>query len=147
MQLFLLPLLERLAARQKAVRILDIGGAVPYWLPIANELERFGCQITLTNLTQTVAVLESAPDLFTFAVGDGRSLSYPSNSFDLIHSNSVIEHVGSWLDMRAMANEIRRLAPSYYVQTPNFWFHLRTTLSEAFLSLAAGTSQGTLDDA
>lgn len=123
----LIPLISAIHARKGAVRILDIGGSAPYWGPASRELERMNCEITLLNLDERRGYASAVAGNMHYEQGDGRHIDHPDNAFDLVHSSSVIEHVGdgggvSWLHIRAAANEIRRLAPSYYVQTPNFWF-------------------------
>ncbi len=108
------------------IRVLDIGGTKGFWLGVRDLWQHLPLEITIVNLG--AAAVDDPP----FLVRDGNacSLSYADNSFDLVHSNSVIEHVGVWKNMAAMAGEIRRLAPHYFVQTPNFWFpvepHYRT---------------------
>ena len=49
---------------------------------------------------------------------------FPSASFDVVFSNSVIEHVGGYENQRQMANEIRRVGRRFFVQTPNKRFPL-----------------------
>lgn len=47
---------------------------------------------------------------------------FADQSFDIVFSNSVIEHVTEWKRQQAMAAEIRRVGKSYWVQTPNRHF-------------------------
>ncbi|WP_025617726.1 class I SAM-dependent methyltransferase [Salinispora cortesiana] len=42
--------------------------------------------------------------------------------YDLVFSNSVLEHVGGYERRRRMAEAIRELAPEYWVQTPYRYF-------------------------
>lgn len=119
--------LRAMGSLGRPIRILDIGGVIPYWEGVGDLWAGLPLEITIINL--------GAPEVDRppFFVRDGNACSlpqYPDNSFDLVHSNSVIEHVGQWHEMSLMAREIRRLAPSYFIQTPNFWFpmepHYRT---------------------
>lgn len=105
-------------------RILDLGGRADYWARVGPAfLEAQDVEILCVNYTEAelYAGTGLGPRLKT-ALGDARALGYADGSFDLVHSNSVIEHVGGVADKRAFAGEVRRLAPAYYVQTPYFWF-------------------------
>lgn len=102
--------------------ILDLGGTARYWRVLPVEFLRSrNVRITLLNLQ--AETVDGDPDLFESVAGDACNLScFASGSFDLVHSNSVIEHVGSWQAMQAMADEMRRVGRAYYLQTPYFWF-------------------------
>jgi hypothetical protein len=112
-------LVDDILSKQKSCRILDIGGTPEYW-------ERFGNELDASRVDISVLNLAARPETFPHVkvlVGDARKMGqFNDLSFDVIHSNSVIEHVGRWDDMASMAQEVRRLAPRYFVQTPYFWF-------------------------
>jgi hypothetical protein len=122
-------LIDHVLARRENCRILDIGGEPSYWSNLADMLEGRQWQVTLVNLS-TFAVEDAR---LASVAGDARDLhTFDDMSFDVVHSNSVIEHVGRWSDMEAMANEVRRLAPNYFVQTPYFWFPVEPHCATAF---------------
>jgi SAM-dependent methyltransferase len=124
-----LELIDEVLLRRNACRILDIGGEPGYWAAVRDLLGPRHWHVTLLN--QVEYPVEEGQ--FASLVGDARDLSsFSDMSFDLVHSNSVIEHVGRWPDMRAMAGEVRRLAPGYFVQTPYFWFPVEPHCSTAF---------------
>ncbi|NJM55979.1 MAG: class I SAM-dependent methyltransferase [Verrucomicrobiae bacterium] len=112
--------IRAISARKGQCRIIDVGGREEYWRPILPALEEARARVTVINLEKTQP--KSGP-LFDFAYGDACNLSdFADGSFDLAHSNSLIEHVGQWRQMHACAGEIRRVATEYYVQTPYLWF-------------------------
>ena len=114
-------LLDEVMARNapgESCRILDIGGTAGYWEAFGAGLPWDRVSVTLTNLSAQ----ETRASSIRSVVADARSMAdFADGSFDLVHSNSVIEHVGQWRDMMAMAGEVRRLAPAYFVPTPYFW--------------------------
>jgi ubiquinone/menaquinone biosynthesis C-methylase UbiE len=76
--------------------------------------------VTLLNLTHENTMLSH----MTSMIGDARNIQADDNSFDVVFSNSVIEHVGTFQDQLQMAKEICRVGKRYFVQTPNKNFPL-----------------------
>ena len=102
-------------------KILDIGGDIQYWKNIG--WQHPACKIHLLNLYKSL-VPENETHQFSSSVGNGLSLEYKKGEVDLIFSNSVIEHVGSYENQQIFAGEVRRVSDKYIVQTPSIWFPL-----------------------
>jgi SAM-dependent methyltransferase len=56
-----------------------------------------------------------------FVRGDARALPFEQGSFEIAYCNSLVEHLDP-ADRPRFASEIRRVAPRYWVQTPNRYF-------------------------
>jgi SAM-dependent methyltransferase len=79
-----------------------------------------GLEVTLLNLTPGW----TRPG-FRSVVGDACDMrQFPDQEFDVVFSNSVIEHVGDPAAQRQAADEIKRVGKRYFVQTPNRNFPL-----------------------
>jgi hypothetical protein len=114
-------LIERVLAEKGRCRILDLGGTERYWDIAGSFLTEKNISIDVLN----IEAVHTQGQCFRSLAGDAANLGdLADRSYDLVHSNSVIEHVGTWDRMTKMAANVRRLAPRYYVQTPNFWFPL-----------------------
>lgn len=99
-------------------RIIDLGGSPSFWAEVPVPLD-----ITVLNLPGGVGpVPNGLPHRFTLIEGDACAVALPDARFDVAVSNSVIEHVGGPDRQQALAGEVRRLAPRYWVQTPSIWF-------------------------
>jgi ubiquinone/menaquinone biosynthesis C-methylase UbiE len=105
-------------------RILDIGGTPECWELIAERPH-----VTLLNTPRAKDDLRGAA---SWVAGDGRALPFRDQAFDIVFSNSVIEHVGDAASQERFAHEVARVGRAYWVQTPNRWFpveqHLLTPI-------------------
>lgn len=110
--------LDLLAGVPRPLSILDVGGTQGFWERMA-FVEEPGVSITVLNLDPQPVHHAG----FTSIIGDATDLSlFAANAFDVVFSNSVIEHVGNTDKQRRMAEEVARVGRRYFVQTPNYFF-------------------------
>ena len=105
---------------ERPMRILDVGGTRRVWERIGFA-DQEGILITILNAVPQI----SGHKNIECVVGDACDMpQYRDREFDIVFSNSVIEHVGEEVRIKQMADEVRRVGKNYYVQTPNYYFPL-----------------------
>ena len=104
-------------------RILDDGGTEFNW-----ELISVRPSLRILNLRFAKIPVSQ----FHYVVGNGLQIPFRDRAFDIVFSNSVIEHVGDEANIQAFADEIRRVGKGFYVQTPNRDFPIEAPLHNAF---------------
>ena len=111
---------ELLATAKRPLRILDAGGLEAYWTQLGFMASE-DLHITLLNLESE----RVHSPRFTSVPGDVRDMRlFGDAEFDVVYSNSLIEHVGNFSEQLAMAREVQRVGKAYFVQTPNRGFFL-----------------------
>ncbi len=98
------------------VRILDVGGRADFW----NELKQPVRQLDIVNVEGDPGTLAATEDRPWMRVGYGNALAldFKDKSYDLVFSNSVIEHVQTWENQVKFAKEADRVGKGLWVQTP-----------------------------
>jgi len=112
--------LKKFDSLNKPITLLDIGGKINFWenrgLAGNNDYK-----ITVLNIEKEKSNYSNINCL----IGDATNLNQFNNkSFDIVHSNSVIEHLYNFENQKKMASEIMRVGQKYIVQTPNKYFFI-----------------------
>jgi hypothetical protein len=104
------------------MRVLDIGGTLDSWRLAPKRPN----QLVLLNLSIGRARSENSQDddRVVTMVGDACDppAALSAEHFDLIYSNSVIEHVGGHWRRERFAGTVHRFAEHHWIQTPYRYF-------------------------
>ena len=85
-------------------------------------LEKIKSNVNVTCLSnQDCRVLQQRfKNIKNIIIGDGKNTMLNDNSFDIVHSNATIEHVGSFENQLSLVREMFRISKeSVFIQTPN----------------------------
>jgi len=107
-------------------KILDVG-ASDIVGDAANVIERrYSVQRNLTavGLGDGHAFRRTFPEVDYRRVVANRPLPFPDGSFDIVTSNAVLEHVGSFENQRFFVSELIRVGGRVFVTVPNRFFPL-----------------------
>lgn len=111
-----------IASTPHPMKILDVGGRGMFWQH-AGFLDREVRDVEIIVMNINPIEVEVSNPKLKGVVGDARNMQqFENKEFDIVFSNSVIEHVGSYDEQLQMANEVMRVGKRYFVQTPNLYF-------------------------
>jgi ubiquinone/menaquinone biosynthesis C-methylase UbiE len=99
----------------KPLTVLDVGGKINFWENRGLAGNK-NYEITIVNIEKE----KSKYSNIKTSIGNAVDLSqFNNNTFDVVHSNSVIEHLYNFENQKKMASEIIRVGQKHIVQTPN----------------------------
>ena len=113
-----------------ATRILDVGGDSFNWRILA-DADGVRPQVTILNVIRPDTA--ELPAHIRWVIADALHAPFPDNAFDVVFSNSVVEHLGTTDAQRRFAREVARMGLVYWVQTPNRWFPMEPHLMCPFI--------------
>jgi hypothetical protein len=109
-------------------RILDIGTSDDTGVE-SNMLEQLyphRANLTCASLTDGGLILAAYPGVRHVKIAAGEPLPFKDNEFDIVHSNAVLEHVGSQKQQGKFIVEMCRVAPRRFLAVPNRGFPIES---------------------
>lgn len=108
-----------------AETLLDVGVTSDESYEASNYLELwypYKGRITAVGLDEESTLPDRFPGM-KYVRADGCQLPFANDSFDIVHSSAVLEHVGSDLNQQRFLAELIRVARrAVFITTPNRWF-------------------------
>lgn len=107
-------------------KILDVGVAphffrgtnfLEFWYPYPEKITA----VANENFEEFEEFTKAFPKV-RLIFGDGRSLDFDDDSFDIVFSNAVVEHVGHDEDQKKFIHELCRVGKKIFITTPSQWF-------------------------
>jgi SAM-dependent methyltransferase len=108
----------------EATTVLDVGVSPEGRLADVNAFESFypwPWRITATSIEDARALELRYPGL-RFVRTTGETLPFENQTFDVVVSSAVIEHVGDRGAQRRHVHELLRVGRRLFIATPNRWF-------------------------
>lgn len=126
-------LLMGLAGSDRPLRILEVGtggGGIAHYFGTHPTLR---CEVTAVDVHDIREIAEG----YRFVKVEGVDLPFDDQSFDLVITNHVVEHVGDYDDQLRHLGEVHRVMKvggSGYLAVPNRWMLVEPHYRLAFLS-------------
>lgn len=101
--------------RVESVLLVGVGGTATYERVVESQIAKHAKHVVYSDIWAREGSTE-------FVQCDGRRLPFRDESFDLVFSNAVVEHVGDEPDQRQFLSEHDRVGRLWVTTTPNRWF-------------------------
>lgn len=119
-------------------KILEVGIENKEHAAVANYLIKkypYPNNITALGIGDLSEFQRNYPDVKTI-VYDGKTFPFKDKSFDIVHSNAVIEHVGKFEAQKLFLKEMIRVSKRGMINTPNRYFPIESHTRILFLHWA-----------
>ena len=116
--------------RSRGCRSLLLCGSVPE--SVGNSRNEGVVERAIADEAEEVLgfdIVARAAQPWPAVVADGRCMPFADDSYDVVVSNAVIEHVGDESDQQRFVAEHTRVGRHWVITTPNRWFPVESHTS------------------